>query len=188
MDKKINGISEIIDNIKLIIFNAWIDKFLEQTNKKRVKEIRTIIHMQILWIINITFLSLNYPILTISVFYIAIYGLKMSIAVPTALAILKILNSLKSSANSLPLFVGEFLEFSVSIKRIQDFLCCNEIEKDAVNHEKNSLSNTSIRISNSNFFWGFDKKIKKKTMKKIAKQAIKKRITEVGPILLSFKI
>ena len=122
LDKRTNKISEVIDNIKLIKFNSWVEKFLQKVFKARAKEIRVIIDKLLLWVVNITFMNLNYPVLAISVFLITIFGAKLSVAVPTALAILQILTSLHNSSRSLPLFIGDFVEFLVSMKRIQNFL------------------------------------------------------------------
>jgi ABC-type multidrug transport system fused ATPase/permease subunit len=161
-DKRTNRISEVIDNIKLIKFNSWIEKFLDKVFKARSKEIRVIVKKLLMWTVNITVMNLNYPVLAISVFLIAIFGVKLSVAVPTALAILQILNSLHSSSYSLPLFIGDFVEFLVSMKRIQSFLKCDEIEEDAIIHDKRAFDNLSITVKNSNFFWGFDEKQKKR--------------------------
>lgn len=162
LDKRTNKISEVIDNIKLIKFNSWVEKFLDKVFKARSKEIKVIIKKLLMWTINITVMNLNYPVLAISVFLIAIFGVKLSVAVPTALAILQILNSLHSSSYSLPLFIGDFVEFMVSMKRIQSFLKCDEIEENTIIHDKRAFDDTSITVSNCNFFWGFDEKIKKK--------------------------
>jgi len=165
LDKRTNRISEVIDNIKLIKFNSWIDKFLDKVFKSRSKEIEVIVKKLLMWMINITFMNLNYPILAISVFLVAIFAVKLSVAVPTALAILQILNSLHSSSRSLPLFIGDFVEFLVSMKRIQNFLNCGEIEEDAICHDRNTYDDYSIRVKCMNFFWGFEEKSKKKKKK-----------------------
>lgn len=165
LDKRTNRISEVIDNIKLIKFNSWIDKFLDKVFKSRSKEIKVIVKKLLMWMINITFMNLNYPILAISVFLVAIFAVKLSVAVPTALAILQILNSLHSSSRSLPLFIGDFVEFLVSMKRIQNFLNCGEIEEDAICHDRNTYDDYSIRVKCMNFFWGFEEKSKKKKKK-----------------------
>lgn len=92
---------------------------------------------------------------------IAILGTSLAVAVPTALAILQILSNLHSSSRSLPLFIGDFVEFLVSMKRIQNFLICGEIEElGGFDFVKND--DACIEVRNANFFWGFDEKIKKK--------------------------
>lgn len=162
LDKRTNKISDVIDNIKLIKFNSWVEKFLKKVFKSRNKEIKVIIHKLLLWTVNITFMNLNYPVLAITVFLVAIFGAKLSVAVPTALAILQILNSLHSSSRSLPLFIGDFTEFLVSMTRIQNFLMCPEIETDQVIYDESVFDKNAIKVTNANLFWGFDEKLKKK--------------------------
>ena len=55
------------------------------------------IRKELLWALNEAILNLNYPLLVISIFTIAILGTKISMTVPTALVILQLLNSLNTS-------------------------------------------------------------------------------------------
>ena len=80
-------------------------------NNVRKRELVMKVRKELLGAINETILNLNYPLLAISAFLVAILGFKMSVTVPTALAILQLLNSLNDSAKSLPSFIGDFTEF-----------------------------------------------------------------------------
>ena len=172
---RIHKVTEIVDNIKLIKFNSWVDKYIQIANQARNKELAMKVRKELLEGINETFMNLNYPLLTVSVFLVAILVAKMSIVVPTALAILQLLNSLKESSRSLPYFIGEFTEFMVSMERIQAFLQCDELQAKAINYDKSE--DTSISIRDGHFFWGFqtnDNKSKLKN-KKIGKKAAQAR-------------
>lgn len=162
LDKRTNRISEVVDNIKLIKFNSWVEKFLDKVYLARSKELKTIWHKQLLWVANISFMNLNYPALAVTVFLVAILGAKLSVCVPTALAILQILTSLHTSSRSLPTFIGDFVEFLVSMKRVQGFLNCPEVESDAISREDHSNGDQAILVEDSNFFWGFDEKLKRR--------------------------
>ena len=134
------------------------------------------VRKELLGAINETFMNLNYPLLSISVFIVAIIVTKVSLAVPTALAILQLLNSLNESSRSVPSFISEFTEFLISMERIQAFLQCEELEAKSIKYDKNE--DTSISIKDGHFFWGFqtnDKndKTKSKTAKKRSKICIK---------------
>ena len=109
--KRIHRVTEIIDNIKLIKFNSWVDRYIQMINNVRKRELVMKVRKELLGAINETILNLNYPLLAISAFLVAILGFKMSVTVPTALAILQLLNSLNDSAKSLPSFIGDFTEF-----------------------------------------------------------------------------
>ena len=153
---RIHKVTEIVDNIKLIKFNSWVDKYIQIANQARNKELAMKVRKELLEGINETFMNLNYPLLTVSVFLVAILVAKMSIVVPTALAILQLLNSLKESSRSLPYFIGEFTEFMVSMERIQAFLRCDELQAKRI-YDKSD--DTSILIRNGHFYWGFQQLI-----------------------------
>ena len=72
--------------------------------------------------------------------------------------------------DSLPSFVGAALNFLVSMKRIQDFLLCDEVDHNLI---ENGEGDNAVEIKDgANFHWGFEKKEvevvdKKKKTKKI---------------------
>ena len=111
------------------------------------------VRKELLGAINETFMNLNYPLLSISVFIVAIIVTKVSLAVPTALAILQLLNSLNESSRSVPSFISEFTEFLISMERIQTFLQCDELEAKSIKYDKSN--DISISIKDGHFFWGF---------------------------------
>ena len=150
---RIHKVTEIVDNIKLIKFNSWVDKYIKIANQARNKELVMKVRKELLGAINETFMNLNYPLLSISVFIVAIIVTKVSLAVPTALAILQLLNSLNESSRSLPSFISEFTEFLISMERIQAFLQCDELEAKNIKYDK--YDNSSISIKDGHFFWGF---------------------------------
>ena len=152
---RIHRVTEIVDNIKLIKFNSWVEKYIQIAKQARSEELVMKVRKELLEGINEMFMNLNYPLLTVSVFLVAIMWKDMSIAVPTALAILQLLNSLKESSRSVPYFIGEFTEFMVSMERIQAFLQSDELEVNGIVYDK--FNNTSISIKNGNFYWGFQR-------------------------------
>ena len=126
---------------------------MQIANQARNKELVMKVRKELLGAINETFMNLNYPLLSISVFIVAIVVTKVSLAVPTALAILQLLNSLNESSRSVPSFISEFTEFLISMERIQAFLQCDELKEKAIKYDKSD--DTSISIKDGHFFWGF---------------------------------
>ena len=47
------------------------------------------------------------------------------------------------------------IQFMVSIKRINKFLLCDEIDEDLIKRVQDRSSDIAVKISNQNFFWGF---------------------------------
>jgi len=67
----------------------------------------------------------------------------------------------------LPSFIGQAIEFLVSMKRIQKFLLLEEINETVVNRKEDSKSALSVEVKNSsNFLWGIKKNDNEKQMQK----------------------
>lgn len=159
MDERIHKISEVVDNIKVIKFNWLIDKFDRIVNAARDKEIVVIVKKLLVYLINLSFYHISYPVLGISIFTIAILGAKISITIPTALAIITILNSMDLAARSLPNFIGNYIEFIVSMNRIQNFLLWEEADLSII--EKSTDHEVALKIDKSSYWWGLDKNANK---------------------------
>lgn len=85
--------------------------------------------------------------------------------------------------SSLPSFVGAALNFLVSMKRIQDFLLCDEVDHNLIEFNEGDSSALNIK-EGSSFHWGFEKKEeeavadKKKKSKKSKKDDDFKKLQE----------
>ena len=67
----------------------------------------------------------------------------------------------------MPSFIGQAIEFLVSMKRIQKFLLLEEINETVVNRKEDSKSALSVEVkNNSNFLWGIKKNDNEKQMQK----------------------
>jgi hypothetical protein len=78
---------------------------------------------------------------------------------------------LATPITSLPSFVGNIMNFIVAMKRIQNFLICDEIDEKMI---LKGTGSSSFDIDESaNFHWGFEKKEEKKDDKKKAKKGKK---------------
>ena len=105
--------------------------------------------------VNAGFNDINLPVLIITVFYIAVFYANMTISVPTILAVRELLKELGESSRTFTSCIGTFLEFLVSINRMQDFLLWEEADLSAIKFKEDK--DVSIKIDPSHFFWGFDK-------------------------------
>ena len=84
-------------------------------------------------------------------FYIG-YGNTLSLDV--AFTVMTILNLIKDPLRQLPMFIGQFLEFQVSMERIQAFIEVDEVNPSMIKNVTNESTQDSINISpGSNFHW-----------------------------------
>jgi len=120
-DKRMNILTETINNIKIIKLNSYIPEFLQKILQRRKDEIVAYYKRFIFGACNITIGTMSAPILVMISFTVLIaHGFEISVS--SAFAAVNILNMLRGSIRWLPNFIGSFMEFRVSINRIQDYL------------------------------------------------------------------
>jgi len=88
---------------------------------------------------------------------------------------------LQGPISSLPNFVGAALNFLVSMKRIQDFLMCDEVDHNLI---ENGQGSNAVEISNSSFHWGFEKKDEEDDKKKKKTKKVKGKKDDIKEQLL----
>jgi uncharacterized membrane protein len=80
------------------------------------------------------------------------------LSLDVAFTVITLLNMIKDPLRTLPLFVGSFLEFLVSMKRIQAFLLVDEVNTTLIRHVDREETPNAIEIRPlSNFHWGVKK-------------------------------
>ena len=58
---------------------------------------------------------------------------------------------------ALPLFIGQLIEFRVSMRRIQDYLLVEEINKSMIAHANREETDDAILIRDAAFHYGTSK-------------------------------
>ena len=174
-DVRMRSIAEAFNCIKIIKLNSWIENFTEKIKKLRDNEILMCKLRYLVSWVNITFIYLLPLLLILTVFSVSIKsGIKMKVS--EAFAALQVLVLLREPTRWLPFFIGMMMEFSVSMKRIQNFLQSEEINPKLVTKESNIHNKISVKISKSSFSWGGDKidgEITKKSKEKEKKKESK---------------
>lgn len=157
-DSRVKTTNESLNNIKMLKLYSWTNIFAETIKEKRAKE------LAVLWKrfengrLIVTSLYFFPAMLTVVVFA-AYIGSGHWLQLDTAFTVITLLNMIKDPLRTLPLFVGSFLEFTVSMKRIQAFMLVDEVNTTMTRHVDREETANSIEIRNgSNFHWGFEKK------------------------------
>ena len=132
-DARMNLTTEFLQNIKIIKMYAWEKIFLKLIGKRRDDELKVLSKVQNLSVISTTFLYFFPSLLQTATFSGAIYY-RGSIELGEAFLILNIFRILQGPISSLPSFVGAALNFLVSMKRIQDFLLCDEVDHEIIDY------------------------------------------------------
>ena len=81
-------------------------------------------------------------------------GVGNTLNLQNAFTVMTILNLLQDPLRTLPLFIGQMIEFLVSMKRIQDFISLPEINDTTIVNVGREETQESIEIWSGNFHWG----------------------------------
>ena len=155
-DERSNMLLEVVENIKVIKMNSYTQKFLDDIMTFRGKEYYHMIYDHLINFPNhmINFLTNHGLIFT--VFFISVFSSNMSITVPLGITMMRLISHLKGRTSRLPNLLRGFYDSLHNIRRIENFLNCEGIEQHKYYDNGNTDNHVSVKIEQSNFFWGLD--------------------------------
>lgn len=167
-DERMNCTNEAITNIKTLKFYSWVTIYEQEIRKRREAELQRIKVLMAGWALMITSLYF-FPSILSSVVLSTYIGTNHTIDLPTTFTVLVFFNMIQGPIRQLPLFLGEFIEFQVSMRRIQKFIDIKEVPADCL-VQSDPMSDLAVSIENQSFTWGVkaeeaDSKKKKKKPK-----------------------
>ena len=157
-DKRMRTTTEVVNNIKSIKLNSWTHYFSDKISNIRNNEVNLMKIGFVLSSLSIGVGRLIAPALVITI--LAIYFANGSdITIAKAFGGIQVLRNLEFPLRWIPDFISSYLEFSVSMKRIQKFLLCSELNSNLTkgNHHMLVNSDIDVLVENANFTWGGQK-------------------------------
>ncbi|KFZ13175.1 hypothetical protein V501_03838 [Pseudogymnoascus sp. VKM F-4519 (FW-2642)] len=148
-DQRISLTQEILQAVRFVKYFGWEMAFLDRLRSIRDREIYAI---QILLAIRnaINAVSMSMPIFASMLAFIT-YSLTENALDPAKVfSSLALFNSLRMPLNLLPLVIGQVVDAWGSVKRIQDFLLCEEQPEEAV---WDMEAKNAVEINNASFTW-----------------------------------
>lgn len=148
-DQRVSLTQEILQSVRFVKYFGWETAFLGRLGDIRDAEIRAI---QVLLAIRnaINAVSMSLPIFASMLSFIT-YSLTDHGLAPAAIfSSLALFNSLRMPLNLLPLVIGQVVDAWSSMKRIQDYLLCEDQEDEAKWDEQ---SEHAISMSVADFTW-----------------------------------
>lgn len=152
-DKRMTETSEALNNVKMLKLYSWQNKFYERIAKRRANEVVAIRKMGVAIAILIAGIYL-FPSLLPAVVFSTYIGTGHYIDLGTGVMCLLLFNSMREPLISLPMFLADFIDLQVSMKRITKFIKLDEVQTNIC---EQVLSENAIDIKGS-FSWGFKKK------------------------------
>lgn len=155
-DARIETTNEVLQNIRIIKYFAWEQRFSAIVDEKRAVELRAIRNKYILWTFSAAF-WFGTP-LVIAFFSFSLYTLveKKPLIPSVAFTALSLFGILRVPLDQLADMIAHVQESKVSVDRIEEFLNEEETEKyeQLSQHETDENEQVLIGFKDATFSWG----------------------------------
>uniref|UniRef100_UPI0037E8C348 multidrug resistance-associated protein 1-like n=1 Tax=Semicossyphus pulcher TaxID=241346 RepID=UPI0037E8C348 len=157
MDSRIKLMNEILSGVKILKFYAWEEAFLQRVSILRDGELNALKKSQILYAISLASFNSSSFLIALSVF-----GLYVLIDEGNVLDAQKIfvsvalINILKTPLSQLPFAMSTAMQAVVSLRRLGNFLCQEELKLDNVERLPHSTDGDGVVIEGGFFSWTND--------------------------------
>ena len=153
-DIRMKSTTEVFDNIKILKLYNWENNFANKILINRKGEMDRMYYVFIIFILT-CFLFTSCPSI-LSCLTLGLYQyFNTSISIGTMLIGLSLFQRLQDPINQLPCVLSDFVEATVSLTRIENYIKQPDIiESNVHNSEYDINSEYAIKIENGNFSWG----------------------------------
>ena len=164
-DIRMKSTTEIFENIKILKLYNWEKDFTKKILINRKEEMDRMFFVLVIFILT-WFVFTSCPCI-LSCLTLGLYQrFNNSISIGTMLIGLSLFQRLQEPINQLPCVVSDFVEATVSLNRIENYIKQpNIVESNIHNSEYDINSDYAIKIENGNFSWGVRQHEKKKDKK-----------------------
>ncbi|XP_076446135.1 multidrug resistance-associated protein 1-like isoform X2 [Babylonia areolata] len=152
-DLRVKVFSEILNGIKVLKLYAWEESFQQRVSHVREQEVRCLWRVALLYVVLGLCTNLMSYLVTLATY--AWYVLSQRdhfLDASTAFAIMSLLSVLTPILESLGFTISFMVQAKVSVKRINDFLCGEELDFDSVVRNKNNQE-AAIHVKRASFAW-----------------------------------
>lgn len=152
------AVTETLNNIKMLKLYSWVEIFYQRIQEKRKEEIAVSWKRAVLFCFVIAIYNFM-PIFIQAVSLFSYVGLGFTIDLATTFLLITLFSILGQPVRQLPWFVGQMVEFLISMQRIQRFLLCPEINERVIDSSSvganNNIDNAACTLrQNAIFHWG----------------------------------
>ena len=166
-DIRMKSTTEIFDNIKILKLYNWEKNFTKKILINRKEEMDRMYY--VLWIFILTWFIFSACPCILSCLTLGLYQRNANISIGTMLIGLSLFQRLQEPINQLPSILSDFVEATVSLTRIEDYIKQPDIIESNIHKSEYDInSEYAIKIENGNFSWGVkqhEKKDKKEEKK-----------------------
>ncbi|GME74020.1 unnamed protein product [Ambrosiozyma monospora] len=152
-DKRIQKLNEVLQNIRVIKFLGWENRFRQQILDIRKKELHLLRFSNLVVVFFLILLQLGPTIISFTSFYCYTVFLNKPLSTPVAFTALPLLNMLNGPIGSLGRFVGWAIRANVSLTRINEFLSEAETTKYDQLTKPGTSTSPKVGFENATFAW-----------------------------------
>uniref|UniRef100_T1KXB4 ABC-type glutathione-S-conjugate transporter n=1 Tax=Tetranychus urticae TaxID=32264 RepID=T1KXB4_TETUR len=149
-DQRAKLMSEILNGMKVLKLYAWEKVFADLIVMIRSREIKNL-KRQAIWSGIPVFLFLCFPFIVMNLATFTLIDSNNILTANKAFVSLSLLNILRHPMGMLPMVVSHIANFIISIKRINAFLKCEELDSQTIKHDTNE--ETPITVKDATFCW-----------------------------------
>ncbi|KAK7480989.1 hypothetical protein BaRGS_00027804 [Batillaria attramentaria] len=152
-DVRVKLVNEILNGIKVLKLYAWEPSFEKRVGDIRIKEILYLLKIAILYLVTGLCWNIAPFLVTLATFATFVLSQPNAFLDPsTAFVTLSLFNILRTPMDFLSTMISFSVQANVSLKRINKFLCADEMDFNNVQHVADSAY--AIRVENASFSWG----------------------------------
>ncbi|CAM1308462.1 ABCC2 (predicted) [Pycnogonum litorale] len=151
-DYRTKQTTDILNGIKVLKLYAWEKPFEDEVLSTRSQEIKSVRKTKFLDVSFIFVFMMSPFVISFVTFATFAYSDASNRFTPNiAFVSISLINLLKMSLTEVPFFIGSVIQSYVSVKRINDFMACQELNLSSVQH--NPANKYSITVEKASFSW-----------------------------------
>ncbi|XP_059195026.1 multidrug resistance-associated protein 1-like, partial [Centropristis striata] len=156
-DGRIKLMNEILSGVKILKFYAWEEAFLQRVGVLREGELQALKKSQVLYSISLASFNSSSFLIALSVFavYVSIDERNVLDAQKIFVSV-ALINILKTPLSQLPFAMSTTMQAVVSLRRLGNFLCQDELKPDNVERLPHSTDGDGVTIDSGFFSWTND--------------------------------
>ncbi|XP_077478235.1 multidrug resistance-associated protein 1-like [Stigmatopora argus] len=157
MDARVKLMSEIVSGVKILKFYAWEEAFLRRVGVLRDGELDALKKSQVLYSVSLASFSSSSFLIALAVFAVYVLADERNVLDAQKIFVsVALINILKTPLSQLPFAMSTTLQALVSLRRLANFLCQDELASDAVENRAPSPDGDGVLIRDGHFAWSPD--------------------------------
>uniref|UniRef100_A0A3B4WXX9 ABC-type glutathione-S-conjugate transporter n=1 Tax=Seriola lalandi dorsalis TaxID=1841481 RepID=A0A3B4WXX9_SERLL len=157
MDDRIKLMNEILSGVKILKFYAWEEAFLRRVGVLRDGELNALKESQILYSVSLASFNSSPFLVALSVFGVFVLMDEHNVLDAQKIFVsVALINILKTPLSQLPFAMSTTMQAIVSLRRLTNFLCQDELKSDNVERLPHTSDGDGVVIEGGFFSWSHD--------------------------------